>query len=92
MLHKVRDLPVEARGVVEHLIGRHLADNEMFSIRPMRVQKEGASATDALEAANQLEAYFAEIDGQHSPISPAQAEAAVAEAMRQVRPDYTPTR
>lgn len=31
MLHKVRDLPTETRGVVESLIGRPLRDVEAFS-------------------------------------------------------------
>ena len=92
MLHKMRDLPVEARGVVENLIGRRLTDDEIFSIRPLRVQKEGATAMAALEAANQFEEYFAEIDRQHPPISPDQSEAAIGEAMRHVRPGYTSVR
>ncbi len=91
MLHRVRDLPVEARGVVEKLIGRRLTEDELFSIRPLRTGKVGAGAAAALEAANQLEECFAEIDRQHPPVSPEQAEAALSEAMRHVRPGYTPT-
>lgn len=86
MLHKARDLPLEARGVVENLIGRRLAEDEIFSIRPLRVLQEGADAARAVEAANQLEAYFAEVDRQHPPISPDQAESALAEAMQHIRP------
>ena len=92
MLHKVRDLPVETRGVVENLIGRRLTEDESFSIRPLRIRKEGAGGAAALEAANQLEEYFAEIDRQHPPVSPEQAEAALSEAMRHVRPGYTSVR
>jgi hypothetical protein len=92
MLHKMRDLPLEARGVVENLIGRRLTDDEIFSIRPLRVQKEGATATAALEAANLFEEYFAEIDRQHPPVAPDQAEAAIGQAMRHVRPSYTSVR
>ena len=59
---------------------------------PCGLRKEGAGGAAALEAANQLEEYFAEIDRQHPPVSPEQAEAALSEAMRQVRPGYTPVR
>lgn len=70
MLHKARDLPVEARGVVENLIGCRLTEDESFSIRPLRIRKEGGGAAAALEAANQLEEYFAGIDRQHPPFRP----------------------
>ncbi len=81
MLHKVSDLPVEARGVVESLIGRPLAENETVS-----------DARSAREAASRLEQYFAEIDAQHPPIAAGEAESAIDEAMRSVRPGYTPYR
>ncbi|MFN7923468.1 MAG: hypothetical protein U0Q16_25425 [Bryobacteraceae bacterium] len=89
MLHKVRDLPNEARGVVESLIGRRLTDDESFSIRPVRLIKEGADTASANVVADKLEAYFAEIDRQHPPLSPEEAEATMDEAMRHVRPGYT---
>ena len=92
MLHKVRDLPMEARGVVENLIGRTLTEDETFSIRTMRVRKDGADATAAREAANRLEQYFAEIDSQHTPVTEDQAAAAIDEAMRHTRPGYTSVR
>ena len=59
MLHKVRDLPVESRRVVESLIGRRLREDETFSIRPVHVEKEGAGALAAMETANRLERLFA---------------------------------
>lgn len=90
MLHKVRDLPLETRGVVESLIGRRLREDETFSIRPIHLQKEGAEPQAASEIANRLEQYFAEIDNQH-PIAPeGEAEAALDEAMRSIRSGYTP--
>jgi hypothetical protein len=90
MLHKVRDLPTETRGVVESLIGRPLRDDEAFSIRPLRLQKEGVDAATANVAADQLEQYFAEIDAQHPPVSPGEAAEAIDEALRNVRPGHTP--
>ena len=89
MLHKVRDLPSEARGIVENLIGRSMTEDETFSIRPMRLQKEGANPDTAREAAGRLEQYFSEIDSQHPPVSSDQANDALDEAMRHVRPGYT---
>lgn len=92
MLHKVSDLPLEARGVVETLIGRPLAENEAFSIRPISLQKEGVDAHRASEIADRLEQYFGEIDRQHAAVSEGEFESAVDEAMRSVRPGYTPLR
>lgn len=92
MLHKVRDLPVETRGVVEALIGRPLREDEFFSIRPVRLQKEGTGSRAASEAADRLEQYFAEIDRQHTNVPENEAAAALDEAMLSVRPGYTPQR
>ena len=92
MLHKIRDLPVEARGVVESLIGRRLREDETFSIRPLRLQKEGAETRMASEVADRLERYFAEVDQQHPSVSEADADAALDEAMQSLRPGYTPQR
>ena len=90
MVHKMRDLPPEARGVVESLIGRRLTDEEVFSIRPMRIQREGAGVTAALEAADRFEEYFEEIDRQHPPLPAGQVEEVIVQTMRQVRPGYKP--
>ena len=92
MLHKVRDLPSDARGIVENLIGRSMAEDEIFSIRPMRLQKEGANPNASRDAAGKLEQYFSEIDSQHPPVSGGQANSAIEEAMRHVRPGYTPVK
>lgn len=92
MLHKVSDLPMKAREVVEALVGRPLAESETVSVRPLRLQKEGADARVAGEVANRLEQYFAEIDRQHPAGTAAEDEEALDEAMRAVRPGYTPYR
>jgi hypothetical protein len=70
---------------VENLIGRPLKENEMFSIRPLLIQKPGAEASLAWEAASQLEQYFSEVDKQHPPVSEDQATMALDEALRHVR-------
>lgn len=57
MLHKVSDLPQEAR-----------------------------------DAAFRLEQYFGEIDRQHPALAPDEAESALEEAMRSIRPGYVPHR
>lgn len=89
MLHKVSDLPIEARGVVENLIGRPLKEDETFSIRPIRVLTQGPAANVATDVADRLERYFGEVDAQHPPVSEEQATAALDEAMRHARPGYT---
>lgn len=92
MLHKVRDLPAETRGVVESLIGRPMREDEAFSIRPLRVLKEGADAATSSAIADQLEHYFAQCDAKRPLVSAEEAAAAIDEAMRHVRPGYTPVR
>jgi len=92
MLHKVSELPEDARGVVEALVGRPLAENETVSIRPIRLQKEGADARAAMEVADRLKQYFAEIDRQHPAGESGEDEEALNEAMRAVRPGYVPYR
>lgn len=92
MQYKMRDLPVEERGFVDRLIGRHLTEDEAFIINPVPVWKDEVGGGGAVAAVDQLEEYFAEIDRQHPPISPEEAEAAVDEAMRHVRPGYTAVR
>jgi hypothetical protein len=69
-----------------------MTEDETFSIRSLRLQKEGADASKALEVAIKLEQYFAEIDAQHPPVSEDEARAALDEAMRRVRPGYTSVR
>ena len=92
MQHKVGDLPSEVRGVVESLVGRPMQANESFSIRPLRIQKEGASAAEAREAAGRLEQYFSEVDARQALFSGDQAADALDEAMRHVRPGYSSER
>ena len=92
MLHKVRDLPADARGVVESLIGRRLSEDETFSIRPVRLQKEGAELRLASDVADRLEQYFSKVDQQQLPASDGEAESALDEAMRSIRPGYSPLR
>ncbi len=92
MLHKVSDLPMDARAVVESLIGRPLAEGESVSIRPIHFEKEGANAQAADEAADRLERYFTEIDEQHPAIAQSEIDSAIDAAMRKVRPGYLPHR
>lgn len=92
MVHRVSDLPLEARGLVEILVGRPMQANESFSIRPLRILKEGASPEEAREAADRLERYFSEVDAKRVPSSTDHAAAALEEAMRHVRPGYSSVR
>ncbi len=69
-----------------------MAENDTVSIRPLHLQKEGADAGAAREAANCLEPYFAEIDAQHAAIATDETESTRDEVMRSVRPGHTPHR
>ena len=67
-------------------------EDETFSIRPLRFQKGGPDLAVAHEVACELEQYFDEVDGQHPPVSEEQAQVALDEAMRHLRPGYTSVR
>jgi hypothetical protein len=69
-----------------------MAENDTVSIRPLHVQKEGAEAGSAREAAKYLEPNFAEIDAQHAAIATDETESPLDEVMHSVRPGYTPHR
>lgn len=76
--------------MVESLIGRSLREDETFSIRPVRLLKEGAAPRLASELADRLERHFAEVENHRPSTSEGGEDEALTEAMRSVRPGYTP--
>jgi len=90
MLHKASDLSPEQRMALEGLLGRAISDQETVSIRAF----EPAPLSEArrVEVLAGLDAYFARIDAKRPPMSDAEAEAIINEALRSTRPNYRPVR
>ena len=91
MIHKVRDLSPEQRLAVEGMLGRTIAEQEDISIRVLPQSAE-VSPARRREIVAGLEAHFAQVDAQRQPASPQEANDAIDEALRSIRPNYRPVR
>ena len=90
MLVKVTELSSEHKMALESLLGREISDRETVSIRAFEPSPLSEAQREDLLAG--LDAYFARIDAKRPPVSVAEAEAIIAEALRSTRPDYRPVR
>jgi hypothetical protein len=93
MLHHVKDLSPEQRQAVENLLGRPVAEDESVSIkgiRPSAIIPPRMSAEERKEVLEKLRRYFAKVDEQRKPVSDAEEEAIINEALRSTRPGYRP--
>jgi len=93
MLHHVKDLSPEERRAVESLLGRPVAEDEFVSIkglRPSAIIPPQLSPDERREAIEKLRQYFAKVDAQRSPVSQAEEEEIINDALRSTRPDYRP--
>ena len=93
MLHHVKDLSPEERRAVENLLGRPVAEDEFVSIkglRPSAIIPPQLSPDERKEAIEKLRQYFAKVDAQRSPVSQAEEEEIINEALRSTRSDYRP--
>jgi cytochrome P450 len=93
MLHPVRSLSPEQRLAVESLLGHPVSDGEAVSIKSIRTTpllERELSAEERRAAVDRLDRYFAKVDAQRKPVSEAEAEAIIDEALRSTRPDYRP--
>ena len=93
MLHHVKDLSPEQRQAVENLLGRPVAEDESVSIkgiRPSAIIPSRLSQQERKEALEQLHRYFAKVDAQRKPVTEAEEEEIINEALRSTRPDYRP--
>jgi hypothetical protein len=90
MIRSAKDLSPEQKVAIESILGRKLMENEDVSVRAI----EPPALTDErrAEVLNGLEAYFAKVDAQRRPVSSEEANAAIDEAVRSVRPNYRPIR
>ena len=94
MLHEVKDLSPEQRRTVENLLGRPVAEDESVSIkgvRPSAIIPSRLSLEERKEALAKLRGYFAKVDAQRKPVSEAEEEEIINEALRSTRPNYRPT-
>ena len=93
MLHHVKDLSPDQRRAVENLLGRSVADDELVSIksiRPAAILPPQLSPEERVEALDRLRRYFAKVDSQRRPVSEAEEEEIINEALRSTRPNYRP--
>lgn len=90
MIRSAKELSPEQKVAIESILGRKLMENEDVSVRAI----EPPALTDErrVEVLNGLEAYFAKVDAQRQPVSSEEADAAIDEALRSVRPNYRPIR
>ena len=90
MICNATDLSPDQKAALETLRGRRVQDSEAVSVRTF--EPAALSHQRKLEIANELRKYFAEVDASRQPISDAEAEDIVNEAMTSVRPGYRPNR
>lgn len=88
MIRNAIDLTPSERAALETLLGRRVQDGEAVSVRTF--EPAVVSGEQKMELANELRKYFAEVDAARKPVSDAEAEDIINEAMRSVRPGYRP--
>ena len=88
MICNATDLSPDQKAALEKLLGRRVHDGEAVSVRTF--EPAAISREQRTEMANELRKYFAEVDAARKPVSEAEAEDLLNEAMRSVRPGYRP--
>jgi hypothetical protein len=88
MICNARDLSPDQKAAIETLLGRRVQEGEAVSVRTF--EPVTLSHPRKLEIANELRKYFAEVDASRKPVSEEEAEDIITEAMRSVRPGYSP--
>jgi hypothetical protein len=87
LIHKARELKPQLRAAVEAELGRSLKDDEDVSIMAFATH-EAPTGEARSRAGQKLETYFKKIDKQTANVTDEEAEAALQEALKQVRPGY----
>ena len=93
MLHRVKDLSPEQKLAVEALLGRSMAEDESVSVKaltPPRIQASRLSPESRQAALERLNRYFERLDGNRRPMTDADEEAVITEALRSARPGFSP--
>jgi hypothetical protein len=87
LIHKASELRPKTRAALEAELGRRLQDNEQVSIMVF-VPHEAPRGKARREAGRRLEEELNRIDAKTKTVREAEAEAALDEALRSVRPGY----
>ncbi len=88
MICNEQDLSPNQKNAIETLLGRRVQQGEAVSVRIF--EPAAVSHQRKLEIAEELRKYFAEVDASRRPVSEEAAEDIITEAMRSVRPGYSP--
>jgi hypothetical protein len=80
-----RDLAAPVKAAIESLLGRPLQDDEQVSVRAYR-RHEAPRGEARREAARRLEEHLDRMARKVRDVSPVEMEAAIDEALEQVRP------
>lgn len=88
MICNATDRSPDQKAALETLLGRRVQDSVAVSVRTF--EPAAVSQQRKLQIANELRKYFAEVDASRKPISDAEAEDMINEAMTSVRPSYRP--
>jgi hypothetical protein len=87
MIFETTELSPEQKAVIEELLGRQLLDREAVSLRAFEPPTVSETQQRAVEELRR----FLETPGRPQPgVSDEELDAAITEAMRTVRPHYTP--
>jgi hypothetical protein len=87
LIHKANELKPQTRAAVEAELGRSLKDDEDVSIMAFSPH-EAPTGEARREAGQKLEEYFKRIDSCSSKVTDEEAESALGESIKKVRPGY----
>lgn len=88
MIRKAKELSPEQRMAVEALISQ-LSEQDDVSVRRLSTSP-AVSTARRREIPQNLQEYFAQVDEQRQPMSAADADSVLDEALRSTRPGYRP--
>jgi hypothetical protein len=86
MIHRAKDLSPDQKKLIESLVGRRVLEDETISVHAF--ETPAISDERRQKIAEELRKYFAEVDANRQPVSPAEAEEIITEAIRSTRPGY----
>jgi len=87
LIHKANDLKPQTRAAVEVELGRPLKDDEDVSIMAFSTH-EAPTGQSRRKAASKLQAHLKKVDGRTAKASQKEADEALDEALKNVRPGY----
>jgi len=87
LIHKARELKPQTRAAVEAELGRALKDDEDVSIMAFATH-EAPVGEARRQASDKLQSHFERVDKERRSVSEEEAETALQEALKKVRPGY----